>query len=129
MTNENGKIIKFLVTKGSINDCTQFENLLKPILHKGAYVLGDKAYDTDKIINCIAEKAALPVIPARKSCKEKREYNKEVYKNRNQIERFFNRLKNFRRISTRYDKPVSSFISFVQPVAVLLAIPKFSTAA
>lgn len=126
LTNENGKVIRFLVTQGNINDCTQFENLIESVLHKGVYVLGDKAYDTDNIINYIAQKAASAVIPPRKNRKEKREYNKEVYKNRNQIERFFNKLKNFRRVSTRYDKLVSSFISFVQLAAVFIIIPKFS---
>ena len=55
-----------------------------------------------------------------------REYNKEIYKDRNKIERFFNRLKNFRRIATRYDKLVLSFISFIQLAAILITIPKFS---
>ncbi len=89
------------------------------------YILGDKAYDTDTIINYIIERGAYVVIPSRKNRKIQREYNKEVYKARNRVERFFNRLKNFRRIATRYNKLVLSFISFVQLAAVFIMIPKF----
>lgn len=90
------------------------------------YILGDRAYDTDNIVNYIMEREAYAVIPSRKSRKVKRKYYEEIYKNRNKIERFFNRLKNFRRIATRYDKLVLSFISFIQLAAILIMIPKFS---
>ena len=125
MVNEKSRILNFIVTKGCINDCTQAENLLDSAIRKGIYILGDKAYDTDNIVNDIIERSAYAVIPSRKNRKIQREYNKEIYKDRNIIERFFNRLKNFRRIATRYDKLVLSFISFVQLAAVLIMIPKF----
>lgn len=123
--NEKNRILRFIVTKGNVNDCTQAENLLDSVIRKGMYILGDKAYDTDDIVNYIIEKAACAVIPSRKNRKIQREYDKEIYKDRNIIERFFNRLKNFRRTATRYDKLVSSFISFVQLASVLIMIPKF----
>ncbi len=66
------------------------------------------------------------MIPPRKNRTEQREYNKDIYKNRNQIERFFNRLKQFRRIATRYDKLLFSFLSLVQLAVVFITIPKFS---
>ena len=65
------------------------------------------------------------MIPPRKNRKEQREYNKDIYKNRNQIERFFNRLKQFRRIATRYDKLLFSFLLLVQLAVVFITIPKF----
>lgn len=126
MVNEKSKILRFIITKGSVNDCTQAENLLDSVIKKGMCILGDKAYDTDNIVNYITERAAYAVIPSRKNRKIQRKYNKEIYKDRNIIERFFNRLKNFRRIATRYDKLVSSFISFVQLAAVFIMIPKFT---
>lgn len=125
MVNEKSRILNFIVTKGCINDCTQAENLLNSTIRKGIYILGDKAYDTDNIVNDIIERSAYAVIPSRKNRKIQREYNKEIYKDRNIIERFFNRLKNFRRIATRYDKLVLSFISFIQLASVLIMIPKF----
>jgi len=125
LLNEKSRILRFIITKGSVNDCTQAENLLDSVIRKGMHILGDKAYDTDNIINYIIERAASAVIPSRKNRKIQREYNKEIYKDHNIIERFFNRLKNFRRIATRYDKLVLSFIFFVQLAAVLIMIPKF----
>lgn len=117
--------MRLIITDGSVHDSRQAHNLLEGIIHKGVYVLADKAYDSDKIINYITEKSAQAVIPPRENRKIKRYYDKTVYKNRNQIERFFNRLKQFRRIATRYDKLVSSFLAFAQLAAVLILIPKF----
>lgn len=125
MVNEKKKILSFIITEGNVNDCTQAENLLNSVIRKGMYILGDKAYDTDNIVNYIIKKGAYAVIPSRKNRKIQRKYDKEIYKERNIIERFFNRLKNFRRIATRYDKLVSSFISFVQLASVFIIIPKF----
>lgn len=122
---DNGEALNFIITGGSVSDCTQAENLLKPIIHEDARILGDRAYDTDKILDYIASKMAVAVIPPKKNRKVQREYDKESYKNRNQVERFFNRLKNFRRVATRYDKLASSFLAFVQLAATLILIPKF----
>lgn len=129
MLNEESRILRFIVTKGNENDCTQTKNLLASTIREGMYILGDRAYDTDNIVNYIMEREAYAVIPSRKNRKVQREYYEEIYKDRNRIERFFNRLKNFRRIATRYDKLVLSFISFIsfiQLAAILIMIPKFS---
>jgi len=88
-------------------------------------VLGDRAYDAAKILVYISCNFARAVIPPRKNKTYPQKYNKKDYKNRNQIERFFQRLKNFRRIATRYDKLPSSFMSFVYIASVLVALPKF----
>ena len=117
----------FLLTEGNIHDCKQAENLLEPVIHENMYVLADRAYDTDKIIEYIEEKSAVAVIPAKKNRKEQREYDKEKYRNRNQVERFFNRIKQFRRIATRYDKLAESFLAMIHLAAALVAIPKFDT--
>lgn len=126
LLNEESRILRFIVTKGNENDCTQTKNLLSSTIREGMYILGDRAYDTDNIVNYIMEREAYAVIPSRKNRKVQRKYYEEIYKNRNRIERFFNRLKNFRRIATRYDKLVLSFISFIQLAAILIMIPKFS---
>ena len=91
------------------------------------YVLGDKAFDSEQILKYIEKNRAITVVPPRKNRKEQREYDKSIYKNRNQIERFFNRLKQFRRIATRYDKLLFSFLSLVQFAVALITIPKFSS--
>ena len=123
-TDENGKAMCVFITGGNVYDSTQAEKLHNTI-HERVYVIGDKAFDSEQIIKYIEKNRVICVIPPRKNRKEQREYHKDIYKNRNQIERFFNQLKQFRRITTKYDKPLFSFLSLVQLAVVLIAIPKF----
>ena len=68
------------------------------------YVLADKGYDSDEFIEKIDKTGATAVIPPRRNRKEQREYDRELYKERNLVERLFQKLKQFRRIATRYEK-------------------------
>lgn len=95
-----------------MNDITQARNLLDG--KNGSYVLADKAYDSDDFISYIAEQNAIPVIPSRMNRVEHREHDKRIYKNRNLVERFFNKLKQFRRVATRYEKTIVSFVAMVK---------------
>jgi len=126
VTDGNGKPMKFIVTAGNVNDSTKALDLLRNIIRKGIRVLADRGYDSAKILAYIRYWLALPVIPPRKNKTHPQKYNKKLYKNRNQIERFFQRLKNFRRVATRYDKLPSSFLSFIHIAAVSIIIPKFA---
>ena len=103
-TDKNGKAMRVFITGGNIYDSTRAEKLLYDTIHEGVHVLEEKAFDFEQIIKYIEKSGAISVIPPRKNRTEQREYHKDIYKNRNQIERFFNRLKQFRRIATRYDK-------------------------
>ena len=124
-TDENGKAMCIFITGGNIYDSTQAEKLLHDTIHERVYVLEDKAFDSEQILKYIEKNRAITVVPPRKNRKEQREYDKSIYKNRNQIERFFNRLKQFKRIATRYDKLLFSFLSLVQLAVALITIPKF----
>jgi len=73
----------------------------------------DKAYDSNQIRDCLAKEGIEPVIPPKANRRESIPYNAELYKERNRVERFFCKLKEFRRIATRYDKLQSSFFAFV----------------
>ncbi|WP_370529157.1 IS5 family transposase [Undibacterium sp. KW1] len=106
---------RFLLTGGHCHDVTQAEALLKD-LQPGA-VLADKAYDANALIARIQERNAKVVIPSKSNRKEPREIDAFQYRNRNVIERFFARIKQFRRIATRYDKLASRFASFFAIVA------------
>ncbi len=116
----------FLLTEGNVHDCKQAENLLRPVIHENMLVLADRAYDTDKIIEFIASESSIAVIPPKKNRNNQRKYDKEKYRNRNQIERFINRIKQFRRIATRYDKLSESFLAMTHLAAALVAIPRFA---
>jgi transposase len=76
-------------------------------------VIADKGYEADYIVEAVRQKGAEAVIPPRCHRKVPRGYDKYLYRERNLIERMFNQLKNFRRISTRYDKTALSFLSFL----------------
>jgi len=110
-----GQAFRFILTGGECHDVTQAQALIRDI-YPGA-VLVDKAYDADGLIFNIADKNAKAVIPPKANRKAQREFDKQQYRNRNVIERFFARIKQFRRIATRYDKLASRFKSFFALVA------------
>jgi transposase len=81
--------------------------------HDPDRLLGDKGYDSDNIRNDLAERGIEPVTPPRSNRKVAIEYDREVYKRRNLIERCVNRLKQFRRIATRYEKTARAYHSML----------------
>lgn len=83
-------------------------------------VLADKAYDTNALRALLAEKAIEPVIPSIRRRKPLIPYDVRAYRERNLIERMFCRLKDFRRVATRYDKLARNFLAGVMLVAALI---------
>lgn len=83
-------------------------------------VLADKGYDSDALVQTITETGVQCVIPPTANRKEQRHYDTHLYKERNQVERLFNKLKNFRRVATRYDKLDLTFLSFIHLAAIYL---------
>ena len=82
-------------------------------------VLGDKGYDSDAFVAQIEALEAEAVIPSRKGGKQPRAYDAELYAERNQVERFFNRIKHYRRIATRYEKAVRNYASFLHLACIM----------
>ncbi len=111
LTNELGLPLDFLVTGGQVNDCTQAITLLGQ--HKAVAVLADKGYDADAIVEHVEAMGAKAVIPPKRNRKVQREYDKDLYKQRNRIERCFSKLKCFRRFATRYEKSKNCFKALV----------------
>ena len=87
---------------------------------KPSAVLADRAYDADRLMDAILDAGAEPVIPPRRHRKYQHAYDKALYKERNLIERFFNKLKQFRRVATRYHKLLNNFIGFVKIAAIAI---------
>jgi transposase len=88
-------------------------------------MLADKGYDGDDVRSALLMQNILPVIPPKANRKEPIDCDFKAYKDRNRIERMFNRLKQFRRIATRYDKTALSFIGFLCLAAAKLWLPSF----
>lgn len=115
----HGNPLRFIVTPGQASDHRQAQALLKDIQVEEA-VLADKGYDSDALVEAITEDNIQCVIPARANRKQQREYDTHLYKERNQVERLFNKLKNFRRVATRYDKLDIAFLGFIHLAAIYL---------
>ncbi len=106
-----GNPLKFIITGGEVADCTQALPLLEH--HNAAYVLADKGYDSNEIIDYIQKNGGIPVIPPKKNRILQRYYDKEIYKDRHLIECCFSKLKHFRKIATRYEKYSHSFKALI----------------
>ena len=83
------------------------------------YVLADKGYDSDRLRKSIRDKGARPVIPGRKSRKRKVRFDRNRYKFRWMIEAVFCRLKDFRRVATRYDKLARNYLATLTIAAIV----------
>lgn len=86
-------------------------------------LLADKGYDADSVREALQENNIEAVIPSKSNRRQPIEFDREAYKRRNLIERLFNKLKNWRRIATRYDKTGSSFLAFIMIASAKLWIP------
>ena len=108
MTDRDCRPIAFLLTGGQVADCTAADILLDQV--SGAdLVHGDKGYDTNAVRRKIETRGAAPNIPPKVNRIWKNCFSPCLYRNRNAIERMFCRLKNFRRIATRYDRLATNF--------------------
>ena len=102
-----GMPLGFIITTGQQSDIVQGEALLGNDFCD--FLLADRGYDSDSFRKILVERGITPVIPGRKSRKVIIQYDEHTYKERNAVERFFGRIKEFRRIATRYDKTVCMF--------------------
>ena len=112
-TNAEGLPIGIVITPGQAHDVTAFPALMHELDHDPEQMLGDKGYDSAAVRQEIEKRGGETVIPTTASRKIQQVVDKAIYALRNRIERFFNRLKNSRRVATRYDKLVESFVAFV----------------
>jgi transposase len=110
--------VRLLLTAGQRHESTQAQALLQGLPFDA--VIGDKGYDDDRLIQLIQARGATPVIPPRKHRTQARDYDKHLYKARHLVECFFNKLKWFRRIFSRFDKLDRSYWGFLSFVATLI---------
>src|SRR3546814_16618260 len=94
--------LRFLLTGGERNDITQIEGLLDGL--QARHVLADKGYDGQRAMGAIAASGAQPVVPRRRTTAQWRSFDSHLYQERNLIERILNKIKNLRRIATRYEQ-------------------------
>jgi transposase len=107
------------LTGGEAHDCPIAELLIRRV-KSPERMLGDKAYDSAELRAALDQNGTKPVIPNRCNRKQPFSFNKRLYKLRWRIESAFNRLKDFRRIATRYDRLARNYLSSVCLVASLV---------
>jgi transposase len=112
-----GRPVCLLISPGQVHDIACAEALLDG-LEAGATVIADKGYDADRVRAHIRAQGAIPNIPNRSNRTKKFRWKKALYRQRNHVERFFNKLKQFRRVATRYDKIGAAFLAFVKLASI-----------
>jgi transposase len=101
-----GQALKFSLTPGQRHDITQASSLLQGF--ENANIIADKGYDSNVLVDQIQNQNCVPVIPPRSNRKTPREYDEDLYKERHLVACFFNKIKQFRRLFSRFDKKASS---------------------
>jgi transposase len=105
------------LTAGQVHDVTQAEALVAEVAPKA--LLGDKGYDSDGLIAALHVRSITPVIPPKSNRLVKRTCDFALYCGRNLVERFFNTIKHFRGIATRYEKTARNFLAGIHLACAL----------
>jgi transposase len=115
-----GNPFKLMLTPGQAHDLIAAQPLLETADPRA--LIGDKAYDADALIEMLDSRAITPVIPPRENRKEKRDCDFALYRERNLAERFWNKIKHYRAIATRYDKLARNFLAAVHLVSAIILL-------
>ena len=119
LADAKGRLLAILLTSGEAHDCPIAERLIR----RGKVakrLIGDKAYDSAELRLWLNDRGTNPVIPNKSNRKQPFSFDKRCYKARHRIENAFSRLKDFRRIATRYDRLARNFLASVCLVAALV---------
>ena len=115
-----GNPVELMLTPGQAHDLACAEPLIENVDPDA--LIGDKAYDADALIETLTRRAVTPVIPSKANRKNQRDCDFALYCERNLVERFFNKLKHFRAIATRYDKLARNFLAGVQLASAIILL-------
>jgi putative transposase len=110
--------VRLIASPGQRNDIAFAHDLIDGF--EAGTIIADKGYDANHLIDEIARMQGVAVIPPKRNRKDQRPCDGDLYKERNVIERFFNKLKQFRRVATRYDKLLVNFMGFVKLAAIAI---------
>lgn len=113
-----GNLLAFTVTAGQYSEYPQASHLL--IQYHNTTILADKGYDSRSLIDALHQQGCKAVIPSRRTNHHPRTIDRHLYKERHLIETFFNKIKEYRKIATRYDKLAEVFAAFVCLAASLI---------
>ena len=122
----NGLPIRIELSEGQAHDGPVGQRLLDH-LQAGCILLGDKAYDADALRHEVAERGAWANIPPKSSRRTPIPFSRWLHRYRNLVERFFNKLKHFRVIATRYEKHAENYLALVKLAAVRICLRAYES--
>jgi transposase len=111
LTDARGRPRVLLLTPGNINDIAMAPSLIAAIAQPIRRLIADKGYDANSLRSLLKASRTRAIIPSTASRKTPIRYDRRAYRQRNLIERMFCRLKDFRRVATRYDKLARNFLA------------------
>ncbi len=113
-----GNPVRFILTAGQYPEIRQADALIEGF--STDYVIADKGYDADLFIEVIESGEAIAVIPPKKNRTTARAYDEHLYRERNLVERVFQKLKHYRRIATRYERLAVTYQAMLSLVATVI---------
>jgi len=115
-----GQVVRCVVSAGQEADIVYAQALIEGIETQA--LLADKGYDANELLQVLRDREIEAVIPPKRNRLEQRGYDRQAYKHRNLVERMFNRLKQFRRVATRYDKLARNFLGMLSLACWLIGV-------
>jgi transposase len=115
-----GLPVQLTLTPGQASDMSQAGALIEGLPIE--VVIADKGYDSRAVVEKIESRGAEAVIPSLKNRAEQRDYDRERYKDRNLAERFWFKVKQYRRVATRYEKTAQNFLAFVHVASIMILL-------
>jgi transposase len=115
-----GRPIILGLSEGQLSDHIGAKLLYPAFPNSASCLIGDKGYDSDEFRAALKAKGITPCIPPRKGRSHPAGYSKTLYKQRHKVENMFGRLKDWRRIATRYDRCAHSFFSSICIAAIII---------
>lgn len=112
MCDGQGRPVVMLLSEGQMSDYKGAYFIVNS-LPNAKHLLADRGYDSDWFRKALTEKGITPCIPPRRNRKVQYEYDKSLYKQRHKVENMFGKLKDWRRIATRYDRCAHTFFSAI----------------
>jgi len=120
LTDSRGRPRLLMLSAGNINDMTMAADLIEAAAGRFDRLIADRGYDTNAIRAAIAAQAAEVVIPSTTTRRAPIPYDRDAYRLRNLVERLWCRLKDWRRIATRYDKLARNFLATALIAATII---------
>ena len=118
--NGRGQPVSLTLTPGQASDIGQAEALLGE--HQPAAVIADRGYASKALVATVEGRSAEAVIPTQKNRAEQREVDRHWYKERNLVERFWSKGKQYRRVAMRYEKKAANFLAFVKVASLMVLL-------